>query len=149
MTKIRTIINDALQNINVVEPGEQAQDEDAADALRRLNSMVHGWRLDSLELKLPADADGNRADYTHTDFVLSDDWPLDAAHIDGVTALLSTKLVRRYGTQVDQELRIDAETGWRRLLDDYYTVPTCATEGPLQRMGDVSSQRKITTTTTS
>lgn len=126
MTTVRTIVTRAMRELNQIGADETPDAVEAAKVLSQLNTMAFGWSADNI----------------HTgwsEVALSDEFPLDAKHEEGVTFLLAEKVGGSRGQSLTPEQRKIAEKGLARLMADYKVLETLRVDAGLQSM---PSQRR-------
>ena len=106
MATVLNILTRALQRINVVDSGEDADADDAESALAAYNEMLFSWVNDAV-------------DVNHAEQTLTDTFVLDNKHQQGVIALLAVRLADDYDEDPTAKLLKDAEGGWIALQADY------------------------------
>jgi hypothetical protein len=125
-TTVRTIVTRALRDLNLIGADETPDASEAAKALAQLNSLALGWTADNI----------------HTGWStveLSDDFPLEAKHEEGVVYLLMEKIAGSRGQPLTAEQRKNAEKGLARLMADFKALETLRVDDALQFM---PSQRR-------
>lgn len=129
-TTVRDIVTRAMRELNLLGAGEDADAAEAAKHLATLNAMALGW-----------DADKVHAGWQTVE--LSDDFPLEARHEEGVTYLLVKRMAGARGVDLTREQREMADKGWARLCADYKARDTLRMDAglgmPSQRSGGVRS----------
>ena len=88
MTTANEIIRDALRDLGVLDIGEAAPPEYAADAISVLNQMLHGWKAMGVDI-------------THTDLATSDDLTTGPEYDEPIYVLLAQRLAPRYSVAYD------------------------------------------------
>lgn len=96
MTTMRQTIYAALKRIQVTAAGEVPTSEEATDALERFNNMMHGLKIEGINLDWRT-------------LTLDDDIPLLPEYIRGVEAMLALELAPEYGKEVDPAIAVIAE----------------------------------------
>jgi hypothetical protein len=124
---INTVVTDAMRNVNMMAAGQNPSGEEAAEALRTLNDMM---------LSLPAT--GVHTGWTELD--LTDDFPLEDRHIEGVKWMLSEALVPANGMSLTREQQGKATNGRLLLEADYKILERLRVDGALAAM---PSQRLV------
>lgn len=119
MTTARDIVNAALRRANVVGTDETPSAAEAAETLERLNDYMASWSKRGWLVTL---ADEETA-YTHTALSLSDDWPLDGAHVFGMKAIIAMMICEDYGSPIPPGLAAQSKTGVQTLQNDFRNVP--------------------------
>lgn len=79
MATVRDILTRAYRKIGVVAEDEEMSGDQAANALAALNSMMHGWELEGVDIG-------------HTDLAVADEFPLAAKFHEGTVYLLADRL---------------------------------------------------------
>lgn len=122
---INTIVNDAMRRISVLPSGETATAEEADENLTILNDMM---------LALPAKG-------VHTGWItltLTDDFPLEDRHIEGVKWMLAEAIAPNHGYALSGEQSRKAFMGWLSLEADYKILERLRVDPAL---GAMPSQR--------
>lgn len=88
MTQAIDIIRDALEQIRVCDANAAIDDNDAASALRALNTMMRAWEADGLSLGWSDVAS------------VQDDMPTPPETDEAIGANLAVRLSSKYGVQV-------------------------------------------------
>lgn len=126
MSTVLDIVTRAHRVLNLTGANESPSSAAAAKALVLLNAMALGWEADNL----------------HTGWAtvaLSDDFPLEAKHEEGVTYLLVRRIAGDRGMQVTPVQNATAETGFSRLVADYKSFEGLRVDPGLSRL---PSQRR-------
>lgn len=89
MTTASDIVTRALRLINVVAVGETPSDNHSADALDRLNDMLHGWAKEGI-------------DFAHSTMTLSDTMRMHESYHLGIECNLAVMLSGQYGRPVPE-----------------------------------------------
>lgn len=118
---INTIVTDAMRRVNMVAAGQDPDAAEADEALRQLNDLM---------LSLPAK--GVHTGWT--ELTLSDDFPLEDRHIDGVKWMLAEAIVPANGMSLTREQAQKAAQGWLLLEGDYKILETLRVDGGLASM---------------
>lgn len=121
----RDTITRALVMLGVSVAGRAPTAVEASDGLKDLNSMIHGWKAQGV-------------DVGHVDLALSDNLALAEEHHEATTALLAIKLAPGYQTQPSLALAAIASQGWAGLQAKYITDDITAdmtVDRGLQRLG--------------
>jgi hypothetical protein len=127
MTTVRTIVTRALRELNLIGADETPDAGEAAKALASLNAMALGWSADNIHTGWPT-------------VTLSDEFPLDARHEEGVTYLLAKRIAGSRAQALTAEQRSMAELGLSRLMADYKVLETLRVDDGLSVM---PSQRLV------
>lgn len=90
-TKVQTIIDDALREINVIAENQSASPEQLTQGLRKLNQMMEAWKSDSMDVGWFQVA------------AASDNAPAPEWTITGITLALAARLAPQYGTSLSGE----------------------------------------------
>lgn len=83
MTTASDIVTRALRKIGVKSSDEDASSEVMTEGLEALNAMMHGWKLQGVDL-------------SHTDLALTDTFSLDPEYEEGTVYLLASRLSPDY-----------------------------------------------------
>ncbi len=110
-TTINDIVTGALRNLNVIAAGEDPEAAVADEALTALNDMM---------LALPAK--GVHAGWT--ELTLSDDFPLEDRHIEGVKWMLAGTISTGHGVTLSSKQEAKVSAGWLTLEADYKMLET-------------------------
>ncbi len=102
----RDTIKRAMVMLGVLVGGRDPTASEALDALKALNSMIHGWKAQGV-------------DVGHVDLALSDQLALAEEHHEATTALLAVRLAGDYLTQVPPSTALIAANGWSGLQAKY------------------------------
>jgi hypothetical protein len=105
-TTVRDIITRAMRALNLIGADEDPDAGEASKHLATLNAMALGW-----------DADKVHAGWQTVE--ISDDFPLEAKHEEGVTYLLAKRIAADSGITLSPDQRALADKGWARLCADY------------------------------
>lgn len=127
MTTVQDIVTRAMRGLNLIGADEDPDAGEAAKALGDLNDLALGWSADNI----------------HTgwsEVELTDDFPLEEKHKEGVIYLLIEKIAGGRGQPLTSEQRKGAEKGLARLMADYKALETLRVDEGLQSM---PSQRRI------
>jgi hypothetical protein len=120
-TTVRSVVIRALRELNQIGADEDPDAGEAAAALASLNAMALGWSADNI----------------HTGWAtveLSDDFPLEPRHEEGVAYLLAKRIAGARGQALTPEQREYAELGLNRLQADYKAVESLRVDAGLARM---------------
>ena len=109
MTTARTIVEDALREIEQLATGETPTDSEAQDALRVCNRMIHSWDLEGVCVG-------------HTDWTLTSTVTLPHNHEMGLVALLAVSLAPGFGVTVHPLTAQTARRTKRQLVTEYADV---------------------------
>lgn len=126
MTTVLTIVTRAMRGLNLIGADETPDAGEAAKWLSDLNAMALGWSADNI----------------HTGWAtvtLSDDFPLDPKHEEGVTFMLMKRVAGSRGQALTAEQREGAEQGRSRLSADFKAIEGLRVDDGLQWM---PSQRR-------
>jgi hypothetical protein len=103
---ISTMVTNSMRRINMLAAGQDADAAEADEVLGILNDMM---------LALPAKG-------VHTGWTtlaLTDNFPLEDRHIEGVTWMLSEAITGGSGMSLSAEQQKKANAGWLALEADY------------------------------
>lgn len=106
----RELIQRSMLRANIIARGETPTDEEADDALKSLNEMLHAWETDGIHIG-------------HTDLGLDDPLQLPDNHIRGVRLLLALELIDEYDKPLPPLLAGQADRAKRQILAEYIVVP--------------------------
>lgn len=120
-TTARDIVTAAMRRAQILQKGEDAPAEDAAEALGQLNRMMHGWKAYG-------------ADIEHTDLTLSDDFTLSAEFHEGAEFLLASRIAINNGRPAPTADGFDVDNWWRALQAAYWTKAKLGIDSGLKRM---------------
>lgn len=123
---INTVVTDAMRRLNMMAAGQDPDAAEADEALRLLNDMM---------LSLPAK--GVHAGWT--ELALSDDFPLEDKHINGVKWMLVKAITSVNGMSLSREQQENVTEGWLLLESDYKILETLRVDNGLSNM---PSQRR-------
>jgi len=126
MATVQNIVSRAMRELNLISAEEEPDANEASKALSMLNAMALGWSADNI----------------HTGWstvALTDDFPLEAKHEEGVVALLAERIAGSRGQGLTLGQRALAETGMSRLMADYKEIEPLRADEGLQIM---PSQRR-------
>lgn len=118
MSTVLDIVSRALRELNLVGAGDDPDSGLAAKTLDTLNGMGQGWEADGIHAGWPV-------------CTLSDDFPLEPKHEEGVVYLLARRVAGGRGQQLTIPQAAMAETGYSRLVADYKTVENLRFDGGL------------------
>lgn len=104
----RDTITRAMRMLGVVIIGNAVGSVEAANGLTALNSMMHGWK-------------GQGVDIGHIDLALGDNLDLADQFINGCTALLAIDLAPEFSAPVPPAVSLIASNGWSALCAEYIT----------------------------
>ncbi len=110
MTTARDTIRGALRLIRVIDSTEDVQAEDAADGLKTLNEMVHGWKNNGIFV-----------DYQ--DIELGDEIPFPPRDHRNIRYLLAADLAAEFGTELTPEVATQARESFQMLQAHYGVQP--------------------------
>ena len=102
------IITDALRLAEVIHEIQTPSNEDAQDALMRLNDMMLGWKRHK----------GIKLGY-YPQTSLSADIPIDDEYFETVTLMLAKRLSQHWGGALSADVMTQANDGWRSLLAEF------------------------------
>lgn len=99
MTKVATIVNDALGLLRVIDSNEAPEAEDVATAIRALNLMMRKWEVDGLA-------------FGWSDVAApTQDIPIPQDAEEAVTYNLALRLRARYGAALEEDVVAIARSG--------------------------------------
>ena len=105
MSTNQEIINNALQELGVIESGETANATDSATVLNTLNNMMDAWR----------EADKDLGFFPQDD--LTAEAPLERWTLEGVTSNLAIEIAPNFRSPVTTDLVQKADRGERVILN--------------------------------
>lgn len=126
-TTVRSVVARAMRELNLIGAGDDPDAAEADKALDMLNAMASGWSADNI----------------HTgwsEVALSDDFPLDERHVEGVIYMLAERIAGSRGQPLTAGQRLGAELGRSRLMADYKVLEWLRVDDGLQAM---PSQRRM------
>ena len=108
MATARDIVNSAIYDLGIVEPGGSVPAADASTGLDKLNSMMSGLEAEGINL-------------LWSDLTLNSTFPLENKHRQGVEAMLAVRLsaIPAYSVSVNPEVKMMAIRGKQLLAADY------------------------------
>lgn len=106
MATMSDIVSGALKRLRVINPRKNPDGVTADEGLTALNDMMHSWK-------------GLGIDSDHETLTLTDEFPLDDEHIQGVKALLAVRLAGDYGLDVNAGIVRDADMGWTAIQAEF------------------------------
>ena len=106
MTTINDIVTRSLKRLRVISPEEAASAQDASDVLDALNAMMLAGRNCGFDTNWKTRA-------------LTDDFPLDGQHEQGVVAMLAVEVSEMFGKTIGSQLFQQSMDGRRSLQNDY------------------------------
>lgn len=121
MTTGLNIVTGALQNLNALGIGEDLDTAEAGAALTALNDMAAAWEAMGVFTGWSAIA-------------LTDDFPLEDRHVEGVKWMLAGRLAPVYGKALGQDARALIENGWSMLQNDYRKIEPLGVDRTLRNM---------------
>jgi hypothetical protein len=102
------LLTDSLRLAGIVGEIETPSNEDAQDALRRLNDMVLGWkRHKGVDLGF----------YPQTS--LAAEIPIDDEYFEAVTLNLAKRIAQHWGVNLGMDVSVQAESSWRSILAEF------------------------------
>lgn len=126
-TTVRDIVTRAMREVNLIGADETPDSGEANKAVDQLNAMAMGWSADSINTGWST-------------VVLSDYFPLEPRHEEGVTFMLAKRLAGARGTALTPDQMRLAELGENRLASDYKAIEGLRVENGLAMM---PSQRPL------
>ena len=123
---VETIVTGAMRNLNLLAAGQDADAAEAAEILTSLNDMM---------LAMPAK--GIHTGWTT--LTLTDNFPLEDRHIEGVKWVLAEKIAPTHGVKLSVEQLWLARDGRIALESDYKVHEDLRVDAGLQYM---PSQRR-------
>lgn len=107
MATANNIVIDALKIAGVVAAEETPSADMIADAVTRLNRMLHSWELEGVDL-------------AWSDVAQSDTLGVDDAYLDGITYNLAVRLCPEYGRQAPPEVAAIAGSKFSHIKADAF-----------------------------
>lgn len=102
------VITDSLRLSGVIHEIQTPSNEDAQDALRRLNDMMLGWeRHKGIKLGF----------YPQTS--LASNIPIDDEYFEVVTLQLAGRIADHWGGSLEPRVEVRAEKSWRSLVAEF------------------------------
>lgn len=102
------LITDSLRLAGVIHEIQTPSNEDAQDALRRLNDMMLSWdRHNGIKLGF----------YPQTS--LSSNIPVDDEYFEVVTLQLAKRIVQHWGGSLSPDVEVQAARSWRSLTAEF------------------------------
>ena len=131
MATIQDIVTGAMRKLGVLHGGQTPTAEDSSYALEELNSMMKAL-------------DGRQVYVGWTDMGLTEDFPLEGKHEDGVKAMLAVQISNAHGGDplLSRELMKQKKMGYARLFGDYHNAEVMGVDSYLD---DMPSQRLFIT----
>ena len=83
MATMRDIVRRAMRKCDILPLGQDPKGAAATDALEALNSMLHSWALEGVDI-------------SHSDLEFSEPFPLGAKFEDGTVHLLAARILPDY-----------------------------------------------------
>lgn len=123
MATMQHVATRALKRLGLVPLGGTADYRELQLANFALNDMISSWEVDL------------GAAFSHTDKDLTDVFPFDDEHVQGVAAMLAIRLLDEKGKESSPSIEYDARQGWLSLQASYVESPE-----------DVEIDRGLTTT---
>lgn len=123
MATIQDIVTGAFRKLGVVSGNETPSATDSGYALDELNGMMQAL-------------DGAAMFINWQTVALSDTFPLDAKHEDGIKAMLAVQCSGGFGGDglVSRELKMQARKGRNRLFGDYHKPEELRVDAGLEDM---------------
>jgi hypothetical protein len=103
-----TVITEALRLAGVIHEIETPTNEDAQDALRRLNDMMLGFERHK----------GVKLGY-YPQTSLSADIPVDDEYFEVITLQLAKRIGQHWGTSLSPDVMAQASESWRSLMAEF------------------------------
>jgi hypothetical protein len=100
MSTVRDCVTSALRKIGVTDPNGQ----EVIDAARSFSDMVHGWRLQGIDVWHIGEAlNGGMPlpEVDHGEFTAESPFPMPEAYREAAAYCLAEKMAPEYGKQVD------------------------------------------------
>ena len=121
MTTINDIVARSLKRLRVISSEETASSQDASDVLAALNAMMLAGRNHGFDTNWKAK-------------VLTDDFPLDGQHEQGVVAMLAVEVSEMFGKTAGQQLFQQSMDGRQSLQNDYGIIENMTLDSALINM---------------
>ena len=103
-----TVITEALRLAGVIHEIETPANEDAQDALRRLNDMMLGWdKQKGIKLGF----------YPQT--VLAENIPIGDEYFEVVTLMLAKRIAQHWGASLSPDVATQANESFRSLMAEF------------------------------
>ena len=121
MTTINDIVTRSLKRLRVISSEEAASSQDASDVLAALNAMMLAGRNHGFDTNWKTK-------------VLTDDFPLDGQHEQGVAAMLAVEVSEMFGKSVGQQLFQQSLDGRQSLQNDFGIIEDMTLDSALINM---------------
>ena len=106
------LITDSLRLAGVIHEIETPSNEDAQDALRRLNDMMLAFKKNN-GIKLGF--------YPQTS--LAANIPVDDEYLETITLLLAKRLSQHWGASLSNDVMTEVNKSWRSLIAEFLAPP--------------------------
>ena len=123
-----------LRRIKILPAGECTEVSDANEILDLYNIRMHALLGENLTV-----TDASGVSYTHVDQSLSDEFPLQMKHYDGIISIVAGDALEAYNKSMTAELARAINDGWERLNADFLVISEMTISGALT---DTPSQRR-------
>ncbi len=128
MATVRDVVQGAYVRLGLLPLGQNLDPDRAAQGLEALNDMLASWAAHGLDIGFTSPLG------------LSEDFPLDARHVQGVKALLAVQLASNSGIEALPPVQNEAKRGWSAILAQYIPPPKAEQDRGLTCM---PSQRRL------
>lgn len=128
MTTMQDIVRGAAKRIGVIRGAEDMDSSDAGDFLEALNGMMAMWPAQGVDV------------LWSSALALTDTFPLEAKHEEGVKAMLAVRYAEQFGKAVGPILARDERAGWNALFADYHLPDPMRVD---QALANMPSQRRV------
>jgi hypothetical protein len=127
MTTVRDVVQGAYARLALLPLGQNLDPDRAAQGLEAFNDMLASWAAHGLDIGFTLSKG------------LSDDFPLDARHVQAVKALLAVQLAANSGIEALPAVQNEARRGWNAILAQYVQAATADQD---QALAFLPSQRR-------
>jgi len=111
MATMRDVITGAYARLGLLPLGQNLDPDRAAAGLAALNDLFASWTAQGVAIGIPSSLQ------------LSDDFPLDPQHLQGVKAMLAVQLASNSGIEALASVQREAKRSWDAILAQYVTAP--------------------------
>jgi hypothetical protein len=114
MTTMRDVVAGAYRRLGLVPLGQNLDAARAAAGMEALNDLIASWAAQGIAIGVALPLS------------LSDNWPLDPMHVQGVKAILAVALASNSGIEASPSVQREAKAGWTTLASQYLATPEAA-----------------------
>lgn len=111
MATVRDVVQGAYARLGLLPLGQNLDPDRAIQGLEAFSDMLSSWEAHGLDIGFLSPLG------------LSDDFPLDARHVQGVKALLAVQLASNSGVEALPAVQNEAKRGWNAILAQYIPAP--------------------------